>query len=394
MIIKITSYAGLSLYIPSPAEVQKHIGLFSEKRLILYLKTLGVKKMQQIYLESFFKDKKGFKKLLNYSSLIHHPQQKIIEERLRIIKFFETFGAQATRAAFGFARSTIYLWKQKLKKSGGKLSALAPASKAPKNRRKPTYPQEILDFIKKLRQQHPRIGKEKIKPFLDDFCQKTGIKTISESTIGRIIKRNNYFWQATRISSTGKIRFKRKKKLRRKGYQPQKPGDLVQCDGITLFLEGMKRYILTGVDLKSKFAFAFTYNSLSSAKAQDLLKKFEQVAPFPISRIQTDNGSEFEKYFDQYLKKKGITHFYIYPRRAKENGVVERFHRTLKEEFLTLKEDLLVDTEEFNRELMKWLIWYNCERPHKSLNRDSPMQFLRKNYLQSNMLWTYTESPA
>ena len=47
------------------------------------------------------------------------------------------------------------------------------------------------------------------------------------------------------------------------------------------------------------------YTSLSSKKAQDFAEKFSQVAPFPIKREQTDNGSEFHKYFDDYLSKKG-----------------------------------------------------------------------------------------
>jgi len=62
----------------------------------------------------------------------NHPQRKLIEERIRIIKFFDQHGEQVTREAFGKARSTIFLWKKRLRDSGGRLAALAPLSKAPK----------------------------------------------------------------------------------------------------------------------------------------------------------------------------------------------------------------------------------------------------------------------
>ncbi|MGC8722010.1 MAG: helix-turn-helix domain-containing protein, partial [Caldisericaceae bacterium] len=48
---------------------------------------------------------------------------------------------------------------------------------------------EIVTFIRDIREKHPRIGKEKIKKFLDEYCDKRGIRTISPSTIGKIIKR-------------------------------------------------------------------------------------------------------------------------------------------------------------------------------------------------------------
>jgi transposase len=64
-----------------------------------------------------------------------HPQREYIEKRVEIIKFFDDYAKEATRRAFGQSRSTVYLWKQQLKKAGGKLSALAPGDRAPKNKR-------------------------------------------------------------------------------------------------------------------------------------------------------------------------------------------------------------------------------------------------------------------
>ena len=60
-----------------------------------------------------------------------------------------------------------------------------------------TVATEIVQFIRQIRQKHPRLGKEKIKPLLDEFCQSKGLKPIAESTIGKVIKRNKLFYQKT-----------------------------------------------------------------------------------------------------------------------------------------------------------------------------------------------------
>ena len=81
--------------------------------------------MKQIYIESYFRN--GYRRFMKYFyDVFEHPKREVIEQRLEIIKFCDEFGFKATRQAFGKSRSTIFLWKQKLKKAGGKLSSLAP----------------------------------------------------------------------------------------------------------------------------------------------------------------------------------------------------------------------------------------------------------------------------
>jgi DNA polymerase III delta subunit len=70
-------------------------------------------------------------------------------------------------------------------------------------------------------------------------------------------------------------------------------------DTIAIFTAGIKRYIFTAIDVRTRFAFAYAYTSNSSANGRDFLKKFTSVAPFAISHIQTDNGGEFLKHFSQ-----------------------------------------------------------------------------------------------
>lgn len=59
---------------------------------------------------------------------------------------------------------------------------------------------------------------------------------------------------------TGKLYERKKKKyarkLRLKGYKPENPGDLIQLDSISIFRNGIKRYIITAVDVYTGFCFA------------------------------------------------------------------------------------------------------------------------------------------
>ena len=91
--------------------------------------------MKQIYVESYYRN--GYSRFMQYfNDVFDHPKRESIEKRLELIEFFEKFGAEATRIAFHKSRSTVYLWKRKLKNSGGKLSALAPGDRTPIRKRK------------------------------------------------------------------------------------------------------------------------------------------------------------------------------------------------------------------------------------------------------------------
>lgn len=336
--------------------------------------------------------------------ILNHPQKKTIEERLRIIQFFDEFGVKATKQAFNKSRSTIFLWKKKLRESGGKLSALTPSSKAPKKPRKKRKVNQIIEeFIKQYREKHPGVDKETIKPVLDAYCQTVGVFSVSESTIGRIIKELK---EKGLIPKTNKLRFfaktghliertaKKRKKQRRGDFVPQEPGDLVQVDVIEIFYLKLRRYIFTALDVKTAFAFALEYKSKTSLNATDFLQKLIHIAPFAIKRIQTDNGSEFEDYFDRYCQTHHITHFYNYPRHPQSNTHLERFNRTLQDQHVSWHMDELEEPEEFNRGLIEYLLWYNTEKSHKRLGKIPPLRYYVNNFLsnakQSNMLWTLT----
>jgi hypothetical protein len=128
------------------------------------------------------------------NNLMKFNGNRIAVQRMKILRFYEKYGERATINAFGTDRKVINRWRKRLKDMGGELRALVPLSTRPKRVRKSTISLEIIEFIQAARQEHPRIGKEKIKPLLDDYCMQKGMKSISESTIGNIIKRYHLYF--------------------------------------------------------------------------------------------------------------------------------------------------------------------------------------------------------
>ncbi len=359
--------------------------------------------MKQIYVESYYRN--GYSRFMQYiNDIAGHPQQEGIEQRVEIIKFFDDYGEEVTRRAYHKGRSTIYLWKLKLKKAGGKLSALAPGNRTPIHRRRRIVHPFVADFIIRYRTAHPRADKTTITPALATACRAAGVNPVSESTVGRIIhdlKERRLIPKATKLSINGRsgrlvAREPRqvRKKTRRKGFSPQLPGDLVQMDTVSIFADGLKRYLFTTLDVSTRFAFACAYPSNSSANGRDFLHKFLEVAPFKTARIQTDNGGEFQKHFAQACCEYGLVHFFNYPKHPQSNGHLERFNRTIQEQFVYWHTDELDEPNIFNRPLMEYLLWYNTEKPHRALGNLPPLRYYLDKYVtipkQSNMLWTLT----
>lgn len=310
-----------------------------------------------------------------------HPE---IENKIKIIKFFNKYGLAPTKDAFKVSRSSIYLWKKKLKQTNGSLYSLINNSTKPKRVKRMYIETKTYEYIKSLRKQYPTLSKDKIKPLLDRFCNDNNLSTISSSTIGKIIKRNNWFFY---LHNRNKPRSRQNKK-RIFGYEVKELGDLVQLDAIVKFQNGIRRYVVTAIETQSKFSFAYSYKHLSSKSAADFIDKLIEVSPFSIKAIQTDNGSEFLKYADKKMEEKGIVHFFTYPRCPKSNAFIERFNRTIQDEFINNHEQtLFADTNIFNDKLMDYLLFYNTQRVHSRISGTAPMDYIIK---KSNMYVTDT----
>lgn len=346
-----------------------------------------------------FRGTKGFitmwERVLRFRYMITEEAKR----RTRILAFWEKFGDEAVKEAFGTSKRTLYRWQRALESGLGKLESLNTTSTSPKSKRKRIVPEEVEAYLIEQRRLHPRTGKKKLSVLLNEDL---GI-SYSESKVGRILsdlKKAGRLPKPVRYSLMGKTgnlierkEKKKRKKLRRKDYNPEKSGDLVQIDTVVKFVNGVRRFIVTAIDIESDFAFAYAYTNISSAVARDFMQKLERVAPFSITHVQTDNGLEFEKYFRDYIEKRGIVHFHNYPRCPKMNAYVERFNRTIQYDFADWHLfDLKDNITKFNRDLIDWLIWYDTKRPHESLGMVSPLRYIVMTLptKECQMWWTRT----
>jgi transposase InsO family protein len=320
---------------------------------------------------------------------------KEAKQRLKILGFWKNHGLKAAEDAFGAKRSTLYYWQKIYRDSGGKLESLNPGVQARKINNKRIIHPALLAEIRRLRLEVcPNMGKDKIKKYLDIFSLANGLPIYSESKIGRIIKDKRIYHHRRKVSHFGRIKtVKKAKKLRKPNdFTTKQPGDLVEVDTVVRYVGSMKRYIITAVDVHSRYSFAFCYKRPLSINARDFMEKLQAVFPYRIKSVQTDNGSEFHKYFRDYLKEKSIIHYWNYPGRPYRQGHIEKYNRTIQEEFIDQHEAWLDDIGEFNQKLMDWLLWYNTERFHWSLNLVSPVDYLLNNSLLSKMRWTDTNT--
>ncbi len=331
-------------------------------------------------------------------SLRRFSQSELAQRHLEILQFYEQWGEAATKQAYGADRKVISRWRQRLKKGGGHLQALIPRSTRPHRVRRSTIPTEVVEFIRQLREKYPRLGKDKIKLFLDKYCRQHGFKSLSVSTIGNVIKKHRlFFYKSGRVyhdpSSHWAQKHRRKVKRVRVRKSP-KPEDFgyILSDTVERIEDGVKYYFYSAIDAKLKFALTLVYPRLNSENHQDFYKRFKRVYPWTIQTWQTDNGKENLGEFDAALTEDHVAHVFSYPRCPKINSFIERYNRTIQEEFLDNHLELLTDPKLFSEALAEYLIFYNSERPHQSLNMLSPLQYLVEKNPMSQMSLTSTKS--
>lgn len=206
-----------------------------------------------------------------------------------------------------------------------------------------------------------------------------------------IIEKANIYYhpkKQARINRKRQVSKKRKKitELKMKKIK----GFLLCLDTVTIHWMGKKRYIITAIDKWTKVAFARMYTTHSSYNSRDFLYRLYYLLDGKIENIQTDNGSEFKKHFEQGCKKLELEHYYSRVKTPKDNSNCERFNRTLKEEFIAMG-NMTDDVKMFNEKLTEWLIHYNFGRPHQSLDYMPPINFT---YKYHNVLPMYPSSTA
>lgn len=296
---------------------------------------------------------------------------QLSEQSLHIIKVAE-FGIKHGYAvaieAFNVSKSTYYHYRKLYLhyKEHGVVPILQ--SKKPDNVRKASWNKKVVRFIIKFRKSCPNIGKSKIKYYLDKYCEKNNIASISTGTIQDII---NSFKNKLRTKKSIK-EVKHKTGVIRKPaqYKALQSGECVALDSMEFRQSGKKLYVVTVIDEATGLLFARGTNSHTSQEAKLILDKAYDYLPWDnFNTILTDNGSEFSKDFAKHLRDNNITHYHTYPKTPKQNARCERVNRTIQDEFMIKYGNLLFSNITlFNKKLIQYLHWYNMKRVHQRFN--------------------------
>lgn len=192
----------------------------------------------------------------------------------------------------------------------------------------------------------------------------------------------------------GLNKLRKTEKQERRKIIMSKIGELVHIDchqlskGITI-AEPDKTYYLLGVlDDYSRTCWVELMDDKKGLTVMfAVLKAFNMLKHrygIEIESVMTDNGAEFgsgknakNKYdnpFERLLTEMHMKHIYTKPYRPQTNGKIERFWKTLKEDFT--EDSLFKDKEDLKDELLGFIAYYNEHRPHSSLNGKTPKEFL------------------
>lgn len=299
-----------------------------------------------------------------------HSVSKSAKQRLKWIDYYlKVKNARLVCRHFGICPSLFYKWLKRFEKFG--IKGLEEISKKPKRFRESKIPLRQVDLICKLRKLNPRFSKYKLRIIL---LRDYGIN-LSDSTIGRVIKKHDLFFKSPYKSK--KERYKYKKNRLPKDFKILNPGDLVQSDTKHISFFGPKRYFYVIIDCLTKITSIRVSTSISSKQSTLAFEYSKKHFPYNIKNSQNDNGSENLKDLRDYLKEKQINQYFTRPRTPKDNSFVERMIGTIEREFIQ-EGNLTFDLKEQQELIDKWLHKYHTYRPHQSLNYLTPYEYYAK----------------
>jgi len=144
-------------------------------------------------------------------------------------------------------------------------------------------------------------------------------------------------------------------------------------------IKGLGRiYQQAGIDAYAGFGLAKVYTDKTAMSAINFLKT--KVLPvyggfhIPLNRILTDNGKEYTTHwangkheYEKFLEQNRIRHTRIKPRTPQSNGIVERFNRTLLEEFyqIAMIKKVYSSLSELQGDLDQFITYYNFKRTNQ-----------------------------
>lgn len=302
--------------------------------------------------------------------MTEQEQRRRVRHRRAILHHADevTGDVSATCRYYGISRTTFYRWLKRYEELGEE--GLRDRSSRPWRSPRETHA-DVVGKILYLRQ-HYHYGPLKIAMYLKRYHD----ISISDSGVWRILKRLGVNRLPASQRHTPHAR-------RWKRYEKPQPGHQLQVDvkfiapiaGVT-----ERRYFqFTAIDDCTRIRVLQIVPRLNQKAAIAFIDYVLARLPFEVVAVQTDNGSEFASGFHWHLLDRGIRHLYIRPATPRLNGKVERSHRIDAEEFYRLLEGVVIDDSElFNERLREWEDFYNFERPHGSLDGQTPYERLRQ----------------
>lgn len=301
--------------------------------------------------------------------------------RLEWIIFHHTIAmgnVSETARYFGISRKCLHQWLSRFDPKF--IQSLEEKSRRPHTLRKWMVTPKEEQQIKAIREKHLAWGKKKLKIiYFKEYKEK-----ISTWKIERVIRKHHLYPDPSEHKKLVKRRKSQRKRVRIHTIDTTQyePGKLWHVDSVLVDWYGQKRSILTGIEDKTKLAYARVYKHHSSRSAADFLKRLVYLSDGDISIVHSDNGSEFAGEFEQATKDLSLFQVYSRVRTPNDNPSLERFNRTIQEEWLALSEVGLNDIPEANHDLTNWLVEYNSVRPHETLDYLTPIEYAHANYFQ------------
>ncbi len=198
----------------------------------------------------------------------------------------------------------------------------------------------------------------------------------SQASIYRCLKRHNLV----------ELRRRKKRRDEFRRWERERPMQLWQMDvmGGVLLDDGTDLKIVTGVDDHSRFCVAAGLVRRATARAVCEVFKASMLRYGVPDEVLTDNGKVFtgrfgthkaEVMFDRMCRENGISHRLTAPRSPTTTGKIERFHQSVRKEFLA--DRTFESVEAAQQELDAWVVDYNNERPHQALEMAVPSDRFR-----------------
>jgi len=318
---------------------------------------------------------------------MNQSTQRIIRNKIGLLNLAEELGNVSKACQMmGVSRDTFYRY-QAAREDGG-VEALLDKNRRkpnPKNRVEPQIEQAVLDFAL----EYPAHGQVRVSNEL----RKAGI-FVSASGVRSIWLRHTLQSRKLRLKALeakvaaegillteAQVAAMERQKSTDEAHgqiETEHPGYLGSQDTYYVgTIKGIGRiYQQTFVDTYSKVAACKLYTTKTPITAADLLN--DRVLPMlethgiDLLRILTDRGTEFcgrpERHdYQLYLAVNDIDHTRTKAYSPQTNGICERFHRTVKEEFyeIAFRKKVYSDLEDLQADLDAWVEIYNNERSHQ-----------------------------